>query len=581
MPCSLLNFCEYETNKLVRIKSIPIGSLKWSINGLILGFICIMLFWNKEYQEYDQVVSSVTAKVKGVAVTNITDVGEILWDAADYSGLSQGKNSFFVMTNAIVTNKQRQGKCAEVPGSGKICYRDQDCTKGYSDQHSHGVQTGSCVKYDTTRKTCQVVAWCPIESKNKPPKPALLESAENFTVLIKNNIRFPAFNYIKRNILPHMNDTYLKSCMFSRRMDPLCPILRLGDIVQEARENFSQMAVEGGVIGIQINWHCNLDRFFHKCLPEYSFRRLDEKESNKTLYPGLNFRFARYNMNNGIEERMLFKAFGIRFDVMVFGKAGRFSIIQLVIYIGSTLSYYALTTVFIDWFITTYLYPRCCARATKNNYSEKKYETVEELNQIPLCISFVDEDQIIVVKRPLKKSLQETKPSSSQHRKPEHSFGRTRVLVNLLQSPSRNADTEIQEMQPPKGRGRSAPAWCQCGRCQPMPTPQEQLCCRRSKGQCITTSPAFPRLVLDRHTLESALLYREPLLELPQARCHGHLRHCAYSLYIEWRFGRIQTGTFAAVPSCSVWRIRDEYPSEDGRYSGLCYENMVIISSNG
>lgn len=76
-------------------------------------FICIMMLWNKEYQEHDYVVSSVTAKVKGVALTSLPDVGDIVWDVVDYSGPSQGKNSFFVVTNVIVTKKQRQGKCPE------------------------------------------------------------------------------------------------------------------------------------------------------------------------------------------------------------------------------------------------------------------------------------------------------------------------------------------------------------------------------------------------------------------------------------------------------------------------------------
>lgn len=31
-------------------------------------------------------------------------------------------------------------------------------------------------------------------------------------------------------------------------------------------------------------------------------------------------RFAKYNTENGVEERTLYKAFGIRFDVMVFGQ---------------------------------------------------------------------------------------------------------------------------------------------------------------------------------------------------------------------------------------------------------------------
>lgn len=48
-----------------------------------------MLLWNKEYQQYDLVVSSVTTKVKGVAKTNIPDIGEVVWDVVDYSGPSQ------------------------------------------------------------------------------------------------------------------------------------------------------------------------------------------------------------------------------------------------------------------------------------------------------------------------------------------------------------------------------------------------------------------------------------------------------------------------------------------------------------
>lgn len=33
-------------------------------------------------------------------------------------------------------------------------------------------------------------------------------------------------------------------------------------------------------------------------------------------------RYAKYNTVNGVEERTLYKAFGIRFDIMVFGQVG-------------------------------------------------------------------------------------------------------------------------------------------------------------------------------------------------------------------------------------------------------------------
>lgn len=48
-----------------------------------------MLLWNKKYQEFDLVVSSVTTKVKGVAKTHLPEIGDVVWDVVDYSGSSQ------------------------------------------------------------------------------------------------------------------------------------------------------------------------------------------------------------------------------------------------------------------------------------------------------------------------------------------------------------------------------------------------------------------------------------------------------------------------------------------------------------
>ncbi|KAM9857917.1 P2X purinoceptor 7 [Aulostomus maculatus] len=554
-PCALLGLCRYETTKLVRIQSVRLGSLKWTLNGAILLFICVLMLWNRKYQEFDLVVSSVTTKVKGVAQTHLPGVGDVVWDVVDYSGPWQDKNSFFVVTNVIVTETQKQGRCPEAPVKGRLCRSDRDCQRGFWDQQSHGIQTGSCVRFDMLRKTCEVSAWCPVEAKTTPPRPALLPAAENFTVLIKNNIRFPAFNFIRRNILPEMNDAYLRNCQ--RGNDSLCPIFRLGDMVREAGEHFSQMAVEGGVIGIQIKWDCNLDRLMRRCLPKYSFRRLDEKESNKTLYPGLNFRYARYSTVNGVEERRLYKAFGIRFDVMVFGQAGRFSFIQLIIYIGSTLSYYALTTIVIDWLIGT----SCYSAEVGQNYSEKKVESVQDKLKCILCVSYVDENNIRLVKRSQKKSLQDLKPLSVQPRKED--AGHLRAVLCLLQP---DASVGRDMFPAPKPH---TPGWCRCGFCAASSLPQEALCCRRSDGACITSSSLFEQLVLCRPLLEAVLLYQDPLAPPGGGSQTTALRHCAYRQYISWRFGVPPGDTHPAIPSCCVRRIREAYPSSDGRYSGF------------
>ncbi len=56
------------------------------------------------------------------------------------------------------------------------------------------------------------------------------------------NLLFCAIS--RRNILHHINSTYLRNCTFDRKTDPHCPIFRLGDMVTEAGEDFSVMALK-------------------------------------------------------------------------------------------------------------------------------------------------------------------------------------------------------------------------------------------------------------------------------------------------------------------------------------------------
>ncbi|NXJ60408.1 P2RX4 protein, partial [Rostratula benghalensis] len=257
----------------------------------------------------------------------------------------QGEKAVFVMTNVILTPNQRQGHCPELPDDKTECKVKHDCVPGYVSTHSSGIQTGECVPYNSSSsiKTCEVFAWCPVEDDSNVPKPAFLQEAENFTILVKNNIWYPKFNFSKRNILPGINSTYLKNCIYDSKTDPFCPIFRLGKIVEAAGQDFQEMAVEGGVMALQINWDCNLDRAASHCVPKYSFRRLDNKDSAHTVAPGYNFRFAKYYKDsNGTESRTLVKAYGIRFEIIVFGKAGKFDVIPTMINIGSGLALFGV-----------------------------------------------------------------------------------------------------------------------------------------------------------------------------------------------------------------------------------------------
>ncbi|XP_053067879.1 P2X purinoceptor 5 isoform X4 [Acinonyx jubatus] len=291
----------------------------------------------KGYQDTDtSLQSSIITKVKGVTFTNTSELGERLWDVADYVIPPQGENVFFVVTNLIVTPNQQQKTCAEsesIPDA--LCYRDSDCLPGEPVVAGNGVRTGRCLRVgNMQRGTCEIFAWCPVETKSRPAKP-LLGKAEDFTIYIKNFIRFPKFNFSKTNVLDTKDKAFLKSCHFGPE-NPYCPIFRLGSVVSWTGSNFQEIALQGGVIGIQIEWDCDLDKAPSECNPRYSFSRLDNKFSENSISSGYNFRFAKYYRDGaGVEFRTLMKAYGIRFDVMVNGKAGKFNIIPTIINIGS------------------------------------------------------------------------------------------------------------------------------------------------------------------------------------------------------------------------------------------------------
>ncbi|XP_031551275.1 P2X purinoceptor 4-like, partial [Actinia tenebrosa] len=203
--------------------------------------------------------------------------------------------------------------------------------------------------------------------KHRKGKPLL--DARNFTVLIKNSVQFPNFKISKRNIDSNADSKTLKNCMYDKKNSPLCPIFKLQTIVEDAGENFTQLAFEGGVMGIIINWQCDFDSLSYSCEPVYSFRRLDD--AHAPIAGGYNFRHANYYVKNDTLHRTLFKSYGIRFVVTVIGQGGKFSVIPLFLNLGSGLALLGIATVLCD-IVVLYVLRR------KNFYREKKYQYVTE-----------------------------------------------------------------------------------------------------------------------------------------------------------------------------------------------------------
>ncbi|XP_031551512.1 P2X purinoceptor 4-like [Actinia tenebrosa] len=379
---------EYNTSKIVLIKSKKVGLINRLIQLAIICYVIgFVIIYKKGYQETEKPYSSVTTKVKGVSFTNLTLKsgkqfplygGPHVWDDADYVIPPEENGAFFIATDMIITPDQTQSICPESPDvKGEICRNDSECPANQPTRYGHGIRTGKCVPYNKTMNTCQVYAWCPIESDVTPmpiftpslPKGKPLLDARNFTVLIKNSVQFPNFKISKRNIDSNADSKTLKNCMYDKKNSPLCPIFKLQTIVEDAGENFTQLAFEGGVMGIIINWQCDFDSLSYSCEPVYSFRRLDD--AHAPIAGGYNFRHANYYVKNDTLHRTLFKSYGIRFVVTVIGQGGKFSVIPLFLNLGSGLALLGIATVLCD-IVVLYVLRR------KNFYREKKYQYVTE-----------------------------------------------------------------------------------------------------------------------------------------------------------------------------------------------------------
>ncbi|XP_066853663.1 P2X purinoceptor 3 isoform X3 [Anser cygnoides] len=349
-PSCLSDFFAYETPKSVVVKSWVVGAVNRAVQLLILSYFIGWVFLHeKAYQVRDTTIeSSVVTKVKGVG-----RYGDRVLDTADYVTPPQSEATY-------------------------RCTADRDC-RGKSLTTGSGVLTGRCVPYNDTLRTCEIRGWCPPEV-DTVSVPVMLE-AENFTLFIKNSVRFPLFGFEKANLPPQASAEDLRRCRFHPERQPLCPILRLGDVARFAGQDFATLATTGGVLGIKIGWVCDLDRSWELCLPRYSFTRLDGVTRHSPSSPGYNFRHARYYRgHNGTELRTLTKAFGIRFDVLVYGNAGKFGIVPTLINTVAAFTSIGVGTVLCDIILLNFL-------KGAEHYKARKFEEVPEASVPPASTS--------------------------------------------------------------------------------------------------------------------------------------------------------------------------------------------------
>uniref|UniRef100_A0A4W5NS94 P2X purinoceptor n=1 Tax=Hucho hucho TaxID=62062 RepID=A0A4W5NS94_9TELE len=368
----ITEFFTYETTKSVVVKSWTIGIINRVVQLLIITYFIGWVFvYEKAYQIRDTAIeSSVMTKVKGFGLYN-----NRVMDVAEYVTPSQGASVFCIITKLITTENQVQGYCPESEMKYK-CTHDNNCTKFLNKPGGNGLPTGRCVRFNDTLNTCEIRGWCPAEIDYIKTHPMM--EVENFTIFIKNSIRFPLFNFTKGNFLPTITPQYIKACNFDHENNTYCPIFRVGDVIRYAHQNFTTLAQKGGVIGIKIGWMCDLDKSEDECNPSYSFTRLDAMSEKNSVSPGYNFRYAEYyKMDNGTDYRTLLNAVCILFFSPLFSST-LFSPLLI-----SSIPFYS-TTLFsfsaLDWSQGTVLCDIILLNFLKGaeQYKARKFEEVSD-----------------------------------------------------------------------------------------------------------------------------------------------------------------------------------------------------------
>uniref|UniRef100_A0A671PYW3 P2X purinoceptor 5-like n=1 Tax=Sinocyclocheilus anshuiensis TaxID=1608454 RepID=A0A671PYW3_9TELE len=308
----LLFLFEYTTVRYVGTQNKKIGLLYRIFQLTIMGYLIGWVFLkNKGYQVKDDTLeSSVVTKVKGVARVNTTDSN--LWGPEDY----------------VFPNQVR-------------------------------IKTGICL--ETHNGTCEIYGWCPTEIHRDPDPATIVREAENFTLYIRNFIRFSQFNFSASNVPKENRSLYLKNCLYDETVCPYCPIFRLGDIVNKTGNKFEEMALKGGSIGVLIEWLCDLDAD-SDCRPHYSFNVVMLSIAINCL-----LRFARYFTAAGQRRRTFYKVFGIHLEIMVFGMARKFSIIPTIVNIASALTLMAAGSYICDIMLLYVMKKRSVYTESKND----------------------------------------------------------------------------------------------------------------------------------------------------------------------------------------------------------------------
>lgn len=330
----------YDTKQQVDIKDRYLGITFYTINMLVMGYICIgIIYWSRGYLEFEFARGAIATHVRGDAyAVSSGKPGGRYFSAEDltYPGLENG--NLFISSRQTL-HRQKRGVCED---QTMPCDTSDDCTPGLDGKCS---DDGFCIEK----------GWC-----NEKGKPEIYElDVGNFNIWVKSSIQFvklaPSTIYSTETNHPYPEQGYN---VFSVR-----DLLMMAEPVPVRYEEIAEL---GAAVETQFVWDCDVSRPI--CKPKVKVRRID------VLFDENNIGFAvDYAYKISDEERMLIRARGVRIYIRSVGEGRAFSLNALIMKISTSMTLLSLAPILADLIML---------KLTKNakKFEARKFEASPDLS---------------------------------------------------------------------------------------------------------------------------------------------------------------------------------------------------------
>jgi len=303
--------CAYKTMKVVRIRDRQLGFCYWGIVSTVILYVVVFAFSIEgKHQQQEPGVGTVLTKAFGKAYSgdNVYDASDIRFPVIEPSGA-------FLLTRKIAI-LQKRGMCIDwdepkkcVEGKRKTCGEGETCKGEY----------------------CEIATWCPsLGDKNadKPPPEADVDEVhglDGILLKIMSGIAFPSLGnkFFVTGASAGANNQFQNITVKQLLALTEPP----SEMVDPAAMDLKNM-VRGALIGVSFFWNCDVSA---DCEPSVVIKRLDSGQ-------GFVQKRAHYRKQGGVETREALYLNGLRILVDSSGIGRQFSIVFVMIQVGSCIA---------------------------------------------------------------------------------------------------------------------------------------------------------------------------------------------------------------------------------------------------